>query len=214
VTPRRSDAADRILREAMRLFAERGYERTSVPDIQEAAGLAPGSGAMYKHYPSKDAVLREGMERFARASTEARAGLRNVDAPPLQALGVLVRQALALLAQERDELRVAWRELEQFPDLQARVRSEAMQSTYRDLAAWLETHARRPHDSEAVAAVLLGSVTMFRVFEALWGERTVPIDDERFVRAWYELALRGLAPDEATATARDVRAPAAAPRAK
>ena len=66
MTPRRSDAADRILREAMRLFAERGYERTTVPDIQEAAGLAPGSGAMYKHYPSKDAV-QEPEYRPARA---------------------------------------------------------------------------------------------------------------------------------------------------
>src|SRR5215207_3334626 len=117
MTTRRSAAADRILREAMRLFAERGYERTSVPDIQAAAGLAPGSGAMYKHYPSKEAVLREGMERFARTSTEARGGLHDVDAPPLQAIGVLVRQALAVLALERDELRVAWRELEHFPDL-------------------------------------------------------------------------------------------------
>ena len=199
MTPRRSDAADRIVREAMRLFAERGYERTSVPDIQAAAGLAPGSGAMYKHFPSKEAVLREGIERFMQAGKEARKELSNLDTPPMDEFPVLVRKALDLLGMERDELRVAWRELDQFPDLQARVRSESMQSSYRATAAWLDIHVKRgalrPHDTEAVAAVMLGSVVMFRVFEALWGERTVPISDERFLAAWCDIASRGLAPE-------------------
>lgn len=200
----------------MRLFAERGYERTSVPDIQAAAGLAAGSGAMYKHYPSKDAVLREGMEQFARASSDARSGLHNTDAPPLLAFDVLVRQALALLASERNEIRVAWRELEQFPDLLAHVRSAVMQSSYRDVAAWLHAHAEagtlRPHDSDAVAAVLLGSVVMYRVFEALWGERAIPIDDERFIRAWLEIAVRGLAPEGTEAQQPSLAKPASSAR--
>src|SRR3712207_7446858 len=62
--PKRSTAKERILREAMRLFAERGYERTSIADIQAAAGLAPGSGALYKHFPSKEAVLAAGLDEF------------------------------------------------------------------------------------------------------------------------------------------------------
>lgn len=208
MTPRRTDAAERILREAMRLFAERGYERTSIPDIQAAAGLTPGSGAMYKHYPSKESVLRIGMARFVRQSREVRGGLHDTSTPAFPALAVMVRQALAVLASERDELRVAWRELDPFPDVQAEVRSDVMQASYRELAAWLEAKARqgelRPHDSEAMAAVLLGSVAMFRVYEALWGEKLVPIDDERFARAWHELVTSGLAPGgEGTPAATD-----------
>jgi AcrR family transcriptional regulator len=44
---------ERIVTEAMRLFAERGYRGTTVWDIEEAAGLAPRAGGLYKHFRSK-----------------------------------------------------------------------------------------------------------------------------------------------------------------
>jgi hypothetical protein len=50
-------------------------------------------------------------------------------------------------------------------------------------------------DSEAAAAVILGSLTMFRAFEALWGERPIEVDDERFLRAWHAIIARGLGLD-------------------
>ena len=59
----------RILDEAVRLFATRGYDATSVADIQTACGLNPGSGALYKHFPSKAALLEaavhDNLERLA-----------------------------------------------------------------------------------------------------------------------------------------------------
>lgn len=48
---------DALIHHARRLFAERGYHGTSVADVQAAAGLAPGSGALYKHFASKRALL-------------------------------------------------------------------------------------------------------------------------------------------------------------
>jgi hypothetical protein len=37
---------------------------------------------------------------------------------------------------------------------------------------------------------------MFKVFEAVWGEKTLPVDDERFKRAWLDLVTRGLGADK------------------
>jgi hypothetical protein len=75
-----------------------------------------------------------------------------------------------------------------------------MQSSYRAIAEWLHAQAKkgniREHDSEAVAAVIHGSLVMFKVFEAVWGEKTLPVDDERFTRAWCNLVARGLGVDE------------------
>lgn len=55
-----------ILLAAARLFAERGYEGTSVRDIAETVGLLPGS--IYHHYPSKEdlfvSVHREGFRQL------------------------------------------------------------------------------------------------------------------------------------------------------
>ena len=53
-----ADAArtrDVMLREAARLFAERGFRGTSVTDIGTACGIS--GPAVYKHFPSKDALL-------------------------------------------------------------------------------------------------------------------------------------------------------------
>ena len=95
MTPRRSDAAERILREAMRLFAERGYERTSVPEIQAAAGLTRGSGAMYKHYPSKEALLHAVLDGLLTQADQERATLHDLALPPDETVCWIARAVLA-----------------------------------------------------------------------------------------------------------------------
>ena len=52
---------ERILTEAARLFRERGFDRAGVADIMKAAGLT--HGAFYAHFPSKDALEAEAVER-------------------------------------------------------------------------------------------------------------------------------------------------------
>ncbi len=47
----------RIEEEALRLFAGRGIDGTSVRDIAQAAGVA--EGALYRHFASKEALARE-----------------------------------------------------------------------------------------------------------------------------------------------------------
>lgn len=54
---------DRLMSEAMRLFSEQGYRATSVAQIEAAAGLAAGSGALYHHFKSKEALLEAGIDR-------------------------------------------------------------------------------------------------------------------------------------------------------
>ncbi len=58
----------------MRLFAERGFRATSVGDIEGAVGLVPRRGALYKHFPSKQALLeaavRAHLDSAAAGATE------------------------------------------------------------------------------------------------------------------------------------------------
>src|SRR5690349_12833907 len=53
---------DRILSEALRLFGEQGYAGTSIAQIEKAAGLSPGSGALYRHFKSKDELLVQALQ--------------------------------------------------------------------------------------------------------------------------------------------------------
>lgn len=193
-----STGRERILREAIRLFAERGYDRTSVPDIQAAAGLSRGSGALYKHFPSKEALLAAAIDQFVDTARQGRSQLAETSLPLDQGTRQLVEGMLERLGANRDVLRILWRDLEHFPELQAKTRDEIMQATYRAVAEWLREGQRqgelRAHDSEAMAAVIVGSVAMFRVFEAIWGQRVIEISDERFASAWSDLFLSGLRP--------------------
>lgn len=47
------------MKAALKLFAEQGYQKTSIGRIETEAGLAPRAGAFYRHFDSKQALLLE-----------------------------------------------------------------------------------------------------------------------------------------------------------
>ena len=55
---------ERILDEALRLFARDGYEAVSVSAIAGALGIT--KGALYRHYPGKRAIFDAIIERMVR----------------------------------------------------------------------------------------------------------------------------------------------------
>lgn len=102
---------ERLVTEAMRLFSTHGYEATTVTQIETAAGLSGGSGALYRHFKSKDALLEAGISRQLdrrRAMADIRAlfaGLGDLHAE-LTALG---RYLNSVITQESELLQIAVR---------------------------------------------------------------------------------------------------------
>jgi AcrR family transcriptional regulator len=198
MTPRNlSPAAEKLLGVAMQLFSERGYERTSVGEIQEAAGLTFGSGALYKHFPSKEAVLAEGVERFVDNARTERGMLEHLDAEPIAvALKAIADLAMASFSRDRDALRIVWRDLENFPQLLEMVRTDRIRRTFDEFSSWLEHQSDQgrlqPHDSQAMAAVALGSLAFFQILQFLMHDTPAGIDEDRFVTAWTQLLMSAL----------------------
>src|ERR1700691_6077549 len=56
------ETRDRLVMTAMMLFAEKGYESTSVSDILKAAGA--NSGSLYHFFPTKQDLLLEALRRY------------------------------------------------------------------------------------------------------------------------------------------------------
>lgn len=187
----------RIAAEALRLFAERGFDATTVSDIQSAVGLSAGSGALYKHFASKEEVLQAAVARQAERLRSLRAGAGRQRVTDLRAaLRSAARFVLAALAAERDLMRVILRDGDRFPDALAQIRSAIVATTYDAFELWLREQVAaghvREHDSRAIAAVGIASLVLFRVDEMVFDEPPGSVAEDRFVDAWVELMM-GLA---------------------
>jgi hypothetical protein len=108
--------------------------------------------------------------------------------------------SMASFAEDQDLLRVAWRDLEAFPDLQARVRTERIRATFDEFGRWLKGQAEagrvRAGDPPAVAAVALSALAFFQLLKFLMHDTPGGLDEDRFLQAWTELfdaALVGVA---------------------
>jgi AcrR family transcriptional regulator len=100
---RSANIRERLLRSALQLFAERGYQKTTVEDITEAADV--GKGTFFNYFPTKEHVLATyGEERVAameRALEQVKSGRR----PVLAVLKELVRDLADHSSQSPDLLR-------------------------------------------------------------------------------------------------------------
>lgn len=191
--PPSPEGRQRILDAAFKLFAEQGYADTSVADVQAASGLSSGSGALYKHFRSKEELLEAGIERELVHLEAVRIARRIV--PDLgdfrTELEIVGRFLLMELAAERDLLRVLLRDGERFPKLLARTKERLIEPVYSEFTQWLRDHADAVcvPDIEATAAVALGAIVQYRAIEALLGEAPMGMDEERFLQAWVGMVV-------------------------
>ena len=89
---RRAETQRAVQREAMRLFAEQGYDATTVAQVAEAAGVS--AMTVYRHFPTKeDLVLWDEYDRLVAEHIRA----QPADAPTARRIGrALVEAARAI----------------------------------------------------------------------------------------------------------------------
>ncbi len=194
---------DRLLAAGSALIAERGFNGVSVGDIEAAVGLAPRRGALYKHFPSKQALVEAAIEERINGvddisgvvewltTDEALADLRG-------SLRLIAQVALDELAREKHVNQIIEKDGNRFPELRDRMRREMVEPGFRyaerALTAWVETidGANKEADMAAVAAVALSALVHHRRQEWLLGRPPHDIETERFVETWVEMTLRAL----------------------
>jgi AcrR family transcriptional regulator len=185
---------DRIVTAARRLFAERGYHGTSVGDVEAAAGLSPRSGALYKHFPSKRAVLEAVMGEHAEAIDRMRTQAALMPLGDLRAeLTAFARWALAELRREHELTRIVMKEGDRFPELVATFRESIVEGGHRLAAEWVAHQAAERGvelaDPDAVGSVLTVSLVGYTLQELLFGPAPRGVDDDRFIAAWVDSAV-------------------------
>lgn len=120
-----------ILDTAAELFAARGFHGVSVADLGAACGIS--GPALYKHFPSKDAMLAEMLVRISeellRVGSE-----RAADPDPAAALRALVGWHVEFALHNKPLIVVQERDWSSLPE-RARQRVRSLQREYVDLWA-------------------------------------------------------------------------------
>jgi AcrR family transcriptional regulator len=189
---------DRLLAAALRLFAAKGYAATSVADIQRASGLAPGSGALYKHFASKRELLEAAVTHRIDSIVAAR---EQFDAGQPGSVEQAVRTAGQLiwsnLNQSEDLLKVMLREPEELGDLDEKtwqvITDNAYQRFADELAASNRSGRTSIPDPEAAAAVAIASLSYAATLQALSGRLPGNVDEDRYLEAWVDQTVSVLA---------------------
>lgn len=200
-TRRRGGTRERLIACAIELFAENGYEGTSVGDIEKAAGLVPRSGALYKHFPSKRALL-------GAALAERMDAIDRIDAqmdalPPgdlTEELTQIGRLALSELESERQLARIVMKDGDRFPEITADFHDAIVARGHALAVTWLTSRAQalgvEVADPEAAAEVMADALIGRALQGFMFGERLGRVDEERFLTAWVELCRSRIQPKE------------------
>ena len=187
---------ERLIAAAIELFAERGYEGTSVGDIEAAAGLVPRSGALYKHFASKRALLgaalAERMDAIDRIDASMDSAPGDIEAE-LRLIGGL---GLEELESERQLARIVMKEGDRFPEIAADFHDAIVARGRAMSVAWFTARAAalgvEVADAEATAEAMADALIGRKLQSFMFGERLGHVEEERFLDAWVRLAVRAL----------------------
>jgi AcrR family transcriptional regulator len=184
---------ERILDEAISLFARQGFKATTITDIETAAGLTAGAGGVFHHFATKRAVLAEAIERRF-VQLEALNQIRSI-IPRLgdrrAELRLFARYLLDQLEDERELTALVLREATLDQALLRDAVHRLFDDRERSLAAWLaglDPSSEPSPDDRLRARMAIGALAYGATIDALLGRATAQLDDHG-IEAWVDAAL-------------------------
>jgi AcrR family transcriptional regulator len=182
---------ERIVTEAMRLFAKQGFRGTTVGEIEAAAGLAPRAGGLYKHFRRKEEVLEAGIDRHVSEIDLIQPVIEMLPlGDPRAELTLIGRWGLTELASEMPLMKVVQKEGDRFPELAARVSARIIARGHQQgvtIVRRLLGDVLDDRQVEALASVALGSLVGYRIEEAMFGPR--PVSEDEFLTVWVDVLM-------------------------
>ncbi len=182
---------------ALKLWAERGFDQTSVAAIAEEAGISKGT--FYLYFESKDALLLDVLRRNSLVPNIL-ALIEDLQNRSLEeAVREFVQGAWRHLCDHRDFILVVLRELPTQLDKASEIVERVIVPTNVAVAGYLEsrmTPERRAEISELISVrALIGMILItFVTQEVLGAGRVAPVPEDQITNTIAELFLRGVAP--------------------
>jgi len=182
---------DRILDAALKAFATRGVDGTPITDLEQAAGLAPGSGGYYRYFRTKDdalaAVVRREIDRVLAGQRTDSDGVP--DEEPHVAVAHLLEGGLETLRSLGPLMAILAREQGRIPELATEVAERLLEGGLRHdsdrLASTFGDQA--PGDVRALGAVIISALVGYTLANDYFGSPPGGVDQDRFVATLAQL---------------------------
>jgi len=175
-----NDTRERLLDTALSQFVARGIDGVTVTDLEQGAGLSPGSGSFYRHFRSKEDVLAAVVDREINRALE-----RRLAEPTGASLVEHYAWALDNLDRMRALIALLVRDGARLPHLD-RIQTVLAEGGSRidasDLSARMSRGEIPDRDADAVASVVLFAVVGHHLAERFFGG-PVGVTRERFAAA-------------------------------
>ena len=182
-----------VIATAARLFAERGYQETSMSELTAATGLA--AGGLYHYIESKDALLISICDELLDPLLARAREIVAAEAPPAEQLRALLRAWLAHIASHRNHMLVFAQErhvIEREPQWRrVRGRRKAFEKLLDDVLARGESDgSMRFEDRRFTLMTLLGMVN----YTPQWLNPRGRLSPEQIADGYCDLILRASGP--------------------
>jgi AcrR family transcriptional regulator len=184
----RSDTRERILEAAMELFAEAGFSGTTISEVERRVGLTAGTGSLYRHFPSKEALLVAAMEREIiriRAEiaehAERAVDLDGANSPEQRRLRAY-RSRLHDMRRCNRLFRLMLSEGERVPELQKAV-----------WAALRVPEKDAPGEADVITAVAEAAIGGYHLFSLMQGRPYNGVAEDQFLEELVTLTMSGRA---------------------
>jgi AcrR family transcriptional regulator len=183
----------RALREAaLRLFAERGFEKTTIEDITDAADVSPRT--FFLHFSSKEDVLLSDTTSALERISDTLAGQAD-DVPPVSVIRAVMLDLIDSDLVERKDLMLRVRVMQETPALRARNLEQfvAMERLLREDVA---RRTGRDAETDLGPAILAAAaMTSFRVAMTTWFRRGGTDSLADLLAETYDAMTAGLSAD-------------------
>ena len=180
---------------ALKLWAEQGFDATSVASVAEAAGVSKGT--FYLYFDSKQALLDDVLRRYSLLPNIAGLAENLASLSFEEAVETFVRQAWAHLREHRDLVRLALRELPTHMGQAQRALERVFLPGNQAIAAYLETQLGPDRAREISLLVagrgLVGMVLVMFLTEEIFGaDQPTSLREEQITSTITQVFLHGV----------------------
>jgi AcrR family transcriptional regulator len=158
----------------MDIFAEFGFSGATISEVERRVGLAVGTGSLYRHFPSKEALLTAAVDREVTRLREEMAAKRAAILPSAHAAEYRLHVYEQLLGdlQRFDRLfRLMLNEGDRVPELRAAIWTALQRPVVAD-----------PQQEDILGAIAVTAIGGYHLFSTMQGHPFNGIGQEQFLR--------------------------------